>query len=425
LDNSSLLAAKANFSPIYSPPSSLSPPLYSASTSPPLDPSGVGGATYLHLPHGLQTVLPSGLILAQSPKPKGSHKSYSEKRRSALLEEFRNNLLPALTLGQLSGHVVEFAEDQHGSRFIQQKLESAPVQEREAVFQELQPSCLSLMTDVFGNYVIQKFFQHGSDEQRGELLKKILPQMETLTVQMYGCRVIQKALETVSKDQQKTIVQKLESKVEEFVKDQNGNHVIQKCIEVVDSAHCQFVLDAFKNKVFVMACHPFGCRVVQRVLEHCTQQQTSALLEELLGSTDQLLQDQYGNYVIQHILDRGRQEHKSRIVSCVSGRVVSLSQHKFASNVVEKCVSNAMSDERAALIREVCQPEGGDSCPAIGLMIRDQYANYVVQKMIDTGGAEELAILMSKIRLHISALHKFTYGKHILAKLENYYASNQ
>ena len=28
-------------------------------------------------------------------------------------------------------------------------------------------------------------------------------------------------------------------------------------------------------------------------------------------------------------------------------------------------------------------------------------------------------------RLHISALHKFTYGKHILAKLENYYASNQ
>ena len=95
---------------------------------------------------------------------------------------------------------------------------------KESDFQELQPSCLSLMTDVFGNYVIQvkpfflsllplpnsstitmtmlpyksskailrnaqlglsfscckhwnlvfqKFFQHGSDEQRGELLKKV------------------------------------------------------------------------------------------------------------------------------------------------------------------------------------------------------------------------------------------------------------
>ena len=30
------------------------------------------------------------------------------------------------------------------------------------------------------------------------------------------------------------------------------------------------------------------------------------------------------------------------------------------SNVVEKCVSNALPEERAALIREVCQPEAGD-----------------------------------------------------------------
>ena len=95
---------QANFSQI----SSLSPPLYSpaSSTSPPLDHSGepvmkmwtstcglrrylfltyinisrVGGATYLQLPTGLPTVLPNGLILATT-KPKGSHKSYSEKRR--------------------------------------------------------------------------------------------------------------------------------------------------------------------------------------------------------------------------------------------------------------------------------------------------------------------------------------------------------
>ena len=32
------------------------------------------------------------------------------------------------------------------------------------------------------------------------------------------------------------------------------------------------------------------------------------------------------------------------------------------SNVVEKCVSNALLEERAALIREVCQPEAGDRC---------------------------------------------------------------
>ena len=46
----------------------------------------------------------------------------------------RNNLLPGLSLGDLTGHVMEFAEDQHGSRFIQQKLETAGKQEKENIF---------------------------------------------------------------------------------------------------------------------------------------------------------------------------------------------------------------------------------------------------------------------------------------------------
>jgi hypothetical protein len=46
--------------------------------------------------------------------------------------------------------------DQHGSRFIQQKLETASPDEKGMVFQEVLPRALTLMTDVFGNYVIQK-----------------------------------------------------------------------------------------------------------------------------------------------------------------------------------------------------------------------------------------------------------------------------
>ena len=58
---------------------------------------------------------------------------------------------------------MEFAGDQHGSRFIQQKLETASLEEKQIVFEELLPNALQLMTDVFGNYVIQKFFEHGNE----------------------------------------------------------------------------------------------------------------------------------------------------------------------------------------------------------------------------------------------------------------------
>jgi pumilio RNA-binding family len=64
------------------------------------------------------------------------------------------------------GHFVEFSGDQHGSRFIQQKLETASVGEKQMVFNEIYPSALVLMVDVFGNYVIQKFFEYGTVEHK-------------------------------------------------------------------------------------------------------------------------------------------------------------------------------------------------------------------------------------------------------------------
>ena len=68
---------------------------------------------------------------------------------------------------------MEFSQDQHGSRFIQQKLERATSAEKELIFNEILTQAHSLMTDVFGNYVIQKFFEHGSPEQKTALVHKV------------------------------------------------------------------------------------------------------------------------------------------------------------------------------------------------------------------------------------------------------------
>ncbi|KAM7079580.1 pumilio homolog 2 isoform 4-T6 [Molossus nigricans] len=345
--------------------------------------------------------------------------------RSRLLEDFRNNRFPNLQLRDLIGHIVEFSQDQHGSRFIQQKLERATPAERQMVFNEILQAAYQLMTDVFGNYVIQKFFEFGSLDQKLALATRIRGHVLPLALQMYGCRVIQKALESISSDQQviSEMVKELDGHVLKCVKDQNGNHVVQKCIECVQPQSLQFIIDAFKGQVFVLSTHPYGCRVIQRILEHCTAEQTLPVSEELHQHTEQLVQDQYGNYVIQHVLEHGRPEDKSKIVSEIRGKVLALSQHKFASNVVEKCVTHASRAERALLIDEVCcQNDGPHS--ALYTMMKDQYANYVIQKMIDMAEPAQRKIIMHKIRPHITTLRKYTYGKHILAKLEKYYLKN-
>nr|XP_035977253.1 pumilio homolog 1-like isoform X1 [Halichoerus grypus] len=92
-------------------------------------------------------------------------------------------------------------------------------------------------------------------------------------------------------------------------------------------------------------------------------------------------------------------------------------------NVVEKCVTHASRTERAVLIDEVCTMNDGPHS-ALYTMMKDQYANYVVQKMIDVAEPAQRKIVMHKIRPHIATLRKYTYGKHILAKLEKYYMKN-
>ena len=58
---------------------------------------------------------------------------------------------------------------------------------------------------------------------------------------------------------------------------------------------------------------------------------------------------------------------------------------------------------------------------ALYTMMKDQYANYVVQKMIDVSEPNQRKVLMHKIRPYVASLRKYTYGKHILAKLEKFF----
>ncbi|VDN11741.1 unnamed protein product, partial [Dibothriocephalus latus] len=212
-------------------------------------------------------------------------------------------------------------------------------------------------------------------------------------------------------------------------------------------------------QVSALSSHPYGCRVIQRILEHCMPEQTRRILDELHKSVDSLVRDQYGNYVVQHVLEHGSQEDKSRIINGLRGRVPVLSSHKFASNVMEKAIANATPTERVALINEVLQTPASPPQPhaasgtAVGAasasapiligggggssttnddgstpsvlvdMMKDQYANYVVQRMLELAEPQQRRLLISRIRPLQNTLRKYNYGKHIITKLEKYSGS--
>ena len=178
----------------------------------PRQPYGVGPSPGLA---GPQHFVHGGVQYGPFPPPMKHNRTNShhtaQAPRSTLLDEFKSNkarkwelsvrfqshrtflcLLIAMAKDIL-GHIVEFSCDQHGSRFIQSKLETASPDEFSAIFEEIVPRhALLLMRDLFANYVVQRLFEFGMPEQRTLLLNCMLGHVPTLSIEMYGCRVIQK-----------------------------------------------------------------------------------------------------------------------------------------------------------------------------------------------------------------------------------------
>ncbi|TVY29008.1 Pumilio-like protein [Lachnellula hyalina] len=336
--------------------------------------------------------------------------------RSVLLEEFRSNSKSnkRYELKDIYNHVVEFSGDQHGSRFIQQKLETANSDEKEQIFREIQPNALQLMTDVFGNYVIQKLFEHGNQVQKRVLAEQMKNHVMELSMQMYGCRVVQKALEHVLADQQAELVDELQADVLKCVKDQNGNHVVQKAIERVPTEHIQFVIEAFRGQVHVLATHPYGCRVIQRILEYCKPHDQAAILEELHQCASMLITDQYGNYVTQHVIQHGKPEDRAKIIKIITAQLLTLSKHKFASNVVEKSIQFGTDEQRKAIVAQLTAMHSDGTSP-LQLMMKDQYGNYVIQKLLAQLKGAERDAFVEDMKPQLVQLKKYNYGKQIAA----------
>ena len=173
------------------------------------------------------------------------------------------------------------------------------------------------------------------------------------------------------------------------------------------------------GEVYGFATHPYGCRVIQRILEYCSDmKETKELMKEIETASLALMQDQYGNYVIQWMIEKGERTQRERLVNRVRGNVLRFSQHKYASNVVECCLQHGTTSQRHDLVKEILNKDEAGIAP-LELMIKDPFANYVVQRILDVVDDRQRIAVVNVIQSHAAHLKRFTYGKHILSKVSD------
>ncbi|CAO3563544.1 unnamed protein product [Mortierella alpina] len=310
------------------------------------------------------------------------------------------------------GQIYSLCKDQHGCRYLQKKLEEQNETYLAIIFGEVFSHFVELMTDPFGNYLCQKLLEFCGDEQRTAIVETVAPELVNISLNMHGTRAVQKMIEFLSTPQQIAIVVvALNPSVVTLIKDLNGNHVIQKCLNRLASEDNQFIYNAISAHCIEVATHRHGCCVLQRCIDHASVSQKLQLVREITYNALALVQDPFGNYVVQYVLDLADNRFTDSLIRRFIGNVCALSVQKFSSNVMEKCIRVAEPETRKFLIEEMINKTRLDK------LLRDSYANYVVQTSLDFADPIQRAQLVECIRPLLPAIRNTPYGKRIQSKL--------
>uniref|UniRef100_A0A0E0L149 PUM-HD domain-containing protein n=1 Tax=Oryza punctata TaxID=4537 RepID=A0A0E0L149_ORYPU len=169
------------------------------------------------------------------------------------------------------------------------------------------------------------------------------------SIDQCGICFIQQKVQTATPEEKFMIIDEIMPHAIELVTDVYGNYVIQKMIEQGAPFQWRKITICFLGSVLSISCQ---------------------ISEDMYGHVVELSVHPYGCHVVQH------------------GKVVTMSKQKYSSNVIEKCLVFSSYDERQKIINEVLTTadliKSGELKLLWYVLLNDQYANYVVQKMIET-----------------------------------------
>ena len=326
---------------------------------------------------------------------------------SSQLSRFTN-----FPLEHYRGELYSLCKDQHGCRYLQRKLEERNPEHVQMIFDETYAHVVELMTDPFGNYLCQKLLEYSNDEQRTALINSASPELVKIALNQHGTRALQKMIEFISTPEQtRTVIRALENHVVELVQDLNGNHVIQKCLNRLSAEDAQFVYDAVGTNCVVVGTHRHGCCVLQRCIDHASGDQRARLIAQITSNAFSLVQDPFGNYVVQYILDLAEPLFTEPLCLSFRSHIPALSKQKFSSNVIEKCLRTADVHTRRMLVDEML------SGNELEKMLRDSFANYVVQTAMDFSDPDTRGRIVDSVRPILPLIRQTPHGRRIAGKI--------
>ncbi|KAJ3447906.1 pumilio homology domain family member [Anaeramoeba flamelloides] len=311
------------------------------------------------------------------------------------------------------GRIYLVAKDQFGCRFLQKQIENTKdTKITKIILDEIYNHLIEIIIDPFGNYLIQKMFEYATTEDKSLIFKQISPELPSISLNQYGTRAVQKMIELINhRDHSSILIHGIKSAFVELSNDSNGNHILQKCLYKLTEEDKKYIYQGMIDHCVVISTHKHGCCVMQRSIDSAKDQDLELIIQTIIDNAFILIQDRYANYVIQYIVNKGFRWNG--IAEIVKQNLYSFSIQKFSSNVVEKCLNVFNYRYKQLLIYELINMPKN----RILKLLKDRYANYVIQTALDVANDKDNEKLSDVIFPHLPSLKKTRYGKKIQQKI--------
>ena len=280
---------------------------------------------------------------------------------------------PAAAAPFSRGSLASMAQEQEGSRLLQQHLRSLPPPELAEAVDELAPHLGALSTNAFGNYLVSAMAC--LPQAHHAIHMALTGAVCRLMQHPQGSRVCQSALQRLPPPIVHKLVDELEGRVAEVA---CGTHGSWSVIAAYKHSRRAFILTELANQLAFLATHQNGSRVAQRVLLEAASvgADLSAAVEALLAlgpvAMAALAQDRFGNYVVQIAMRHAPSPpQRARLIDVLIPEFHTLAVGKCGSNVAEVLIEHA-SPVQLVAVRSALRP------PDVEALRTHMYGSYVM-----------------------------------------------
>lgn len=340
-------------------------------------------------------------------------------------------------LSTVFGSLAEFAANQHGSQFIQLKIENASLDDCNTLALESIQSLSVLILDPYANFALQSILRHCDALMQQSFVDTLLwhGMLLPLASHDFGCHVLQALFEIATASQQHFMMLNLRTEYssEAMIESRNGSFALSYVVRLVPLSEWSFVFDYFRGQAVKLSTHQYASKVLLKVLAHGPPQEVGDLIDELLPQMEFIAKDRYGNFVASQVMEHGPDSYRTRVFESLHDKFVGLSLNKFASNVVERCIVSGTEEQRNRVVTEILggEPlsldgilgqkseevgiEGVLVTPLVAIMVHP-FGNYVVQSILKTGSESQTERVKSIVNECGSTLAGGKFSKHTLAQ---------